>query len=159
MPRSSASQLQFAMYRRRGAAGWRSQVEQTIVEAGQPSRNRPQGQVILVVLLFALPLMALLVREQSRVIDTQRVLIQQLAIDSSQLNSIRMRELQNRPKPAAPSANAPSANAPSTDTQKPPSTTPEHKPRKRHESKQEPTPTPGPQEYPANRAVPVRKSI
>jgi hypothetical protein len=133
------------------------QVEQTIVEAVPPSRNRPQGQVILVVLLIAFPLLALLVREQSRVIDTQRLLIQQLAIDSSQLNSLRVRELQNRAKPAAPSASAPSANAPSADAQKPPSATPERKPRKRHESKQEPTP--GPQEYPGSRAVPVRKSV
>lgn len=139
-------------------------MEQTIVEAGQPSRNRPQGQVILVVLLITFPLLALLVREQSRVIDVQRLLIQQLAVDSSQLNSIRMRELQNRAKPAAPSANgpstsAPSASTPSADNPKQPSATPERKPRKRKESKQEPTPTPGPQEYPANRAVPVRKSV
>ena len=131
-------------------------MEQTIVEAVQPSRNRPQGQVILVVLLIAFPLLALLVREQSRVIDTQRLLIQQLAIDSSQLNSLRVRELQNRAKPAAPSASAPSANAPSAMT-KATSATPERQPRKRHESKQEPTP--GPQEYPGSRAVPVRKSV
>ena len=149
------------MYRRRSEAGRRSQVEQAIVETAAPSRNRPQGQVILVVLLFALPLLALLVREQSRVIDAQRRLIIQLSVDSSQLNTMRMRELQNRAKagtpaaPAAPTAQAPSANTQQQPQQ--PSAAPEHKPRKRQESKQQPTP--GPQEYPASRSVPVRKSV
>lgn len=136
-------------------------MEQAIVETAETPRNRPQGQVILVVLLFALPLLALLVREQSRVIDAQRVLIMQLSVDSSQLNSMRIRELQNRAKAATPaSPAAPTAQAPAADTQpqpQQPSAAPERKPQKRHESKQQPTP--GPQEYPASRSVPVRKSI
>lgn len=126
-------------------------MEQTIVEAGKPSRNRPQGQVILVVLLVAFPLLALLVREQSRVIDVQRLLIRQLAADSGELNSIRVRELQNRAKPAAPSAQTPPA-----DGQQQAPAAPGRKRHKRHESTQ--VPPPPPQEYPASRPVPARKS-
>ena len=127
-------------------------MEQPIVEAAQASRNRPQGLVILLVLLVTFPLLALLVREQSRVIENQRLLIQQLSIDSQQLNSLRMRELHNRAKPAAPTA-----KVPPTDTQKPqPSAPAERKSPKRHQSKQ--NPTPGPQEYPGTRPLPVRKS-
>ncbi len=127
-------------------------MEQTIVEAGKPSRNRPQGQVILVVLLVAFPLLALLVREQSRVIDVQRLLIRQLAADSGELNSIRVRELQNRAKPAAPSAQTPPA-----DSQQQAPAAPGRKRHKRHESTQ--VPPPPPQEYPASRPVPARKSV
>ena len=126
-------------------------MEQTVVEAAPPSRNRPHGRVILVVLLVTFPLLALLVREQSRVIDVQRVLIQQLAIDSEQLSAMRVRELQNRAKPAAPSSKTPPA-----DTQQQPSPAPKRKNHKRHESKQDPAP---PQEYPASRPVPARKSV
>jgi hypothetical protein len=126
-------------------------VEQTVVGAAPPSRNRPHGQVILVVLLVTLPMLALLVREQSRVIDAQRVLIRQLAIDSDQLNAMRVRELQNRAKPAAPSPKTPPA-----DTQQQPSPAPKRKNHKRHESKQAPAP---PQEYPATRPLPARKSV
>jgi len=126
-------------------------VEQTVVEAAPPSRNRSHGQVILVVLLVISPLLALLVREQSRVIEAQRLLIRQLAIDSDQLNAMRVHELQNRAKPAAPSSKTPPADA-----QQQPSPAPKRKNHKRHESKQEPVP---PQEYPATRSVPARKSI
>jgi len=132
-------------------------VEQTIVVAGQPQRNRPTGQVILVLLLVTFPLLALLVLEQGRVIDAQRLLIQQLTSDSQQLNSIRVRELQNRAKPAAPSAKTPQADTqPQTGAQPQSGAAPERKSRKRHESKQ--APPPPPQEYPGTRAVPVRKS-
>ncbi len=127
-------------------------MEQTIVVAGQPPRNRLTGQVILVVLLFTFPLLALLVLEQGRVIDAQRLLIQQLSSDTQQLNAIRMRELQNRAKPAAPPAKTPPA-----DTQQQPGAAPQRKNRKRHESQQAP-PAP-PQEYPGTRPVPVRKAV
>jgi len=126
-------------------------VEQTIVVAEQPSRNRPTGTVILVMLLVTLPLLALLVLEQGRVIDAQRLLIRELNSDSQQLNSMRVRELQNRAKPAAPTAKTPPA-----DTQHQPGAAPEPKNHKRHESKQA-APLP-PQEYPATRPVPVRKA-
>ena len=132
-------------------------MEQTIVVAEQPQRNRPTGQVILAVLLVTFPLLALLVLEQGRVIDAQRLLIQQLTSDSQQLNSIRVRELQNRAKPAAPSAKTPQADTqPQTGAQPQSGAAPERKSRKRHESKQ--APPPPPQEYPGTRAVPVRKS-
>jgi len=157
MPRFSASKLHFPLCRRGGSAGWRTEVEQTIVVAEQPQRNRPTGQVILAVLLVTFPLLALLVLEQGRVIDAQRLLIQQLTSDSQQLNSIRVRELQNRAKPAAPSAKTPQADTqPQTGAQPQSGTAPEHKSRKRHESKQAP-PAP-PQEYPGTRPVPVRKA-
>jgi len=125
-------------------------LEQTVVEAVQPSRNRAHGQVILVVLLVIAPLLALLVREQARVIEAQRVLIRQLAIDSAQLNSIRVRELQNRAKPAAPS------QTPPAETQQQPSPAPKPKNHKRRESRQDPPP---PQEYPATRQIPARNSV
>ena len=157
MPRFSASKLHFPLCRRGGSAGWRTEVEQTIVVAEQPQRNRPTGQVILAVLLVTFPLLALLVLEQGRVIDAQRLLIQQLTSDSQQLNSIRVRDLQNRAKPAAPSAKTPQADTqPQTGAQPQSGAAPERKSRKRHESKQ--APPPPPQEYPGTRAVPVRKS-
>ena len=157
MPRFSASKLHFPLCRRGGSAGWRTEVEQTIVVAEQPQRNRPTGQVILAVLLVTFPLLALLVLEQGRVIDAQRLLIQQLTSDSQQLNSIRVRELQNRAKPAAPSAKTPQADTqPQTGAQPQSGAAPERKSRKRHESKQDPAP---PQEYPASRPVPARKSV
>jgi len=139
-------------------------VEQTIVVAEQPRRNRPTGQVILVLLLVAFPLLALLVFEQGRVIDAQRMLIQQLSVDSQELNSMRVRDLKNRAKQAAP----PSDKAPQADKTQPadsqaqtgaqpqPGATPQPKSRKRHQTQQ--TPPPPPQEYPGTRPVQVRKS-
>ena len=94
----------------------------------------------------------MLVREQSRVIDAQRRLIQQLAIDSDQLNAMRVREMQNRTKPAAPSAKTPSADA----QQQQPTPAPKRKNRKRQESRPDPLP---PQEYPASRPIPARKAV
>ena len=133
-------------------------MEQPIVVAGQPSRNRFSGHVIVVVLLIAFPLLALLVLQQGRVIDAQRLLIRQLSSDSQQLHAMRVHELQNRGKQAAPPAKAPSA-----DNQLQPGAQPQHGPapdnrsRKRRESKQtQPAP---PQEYPATRQVPVRRAI
>jgi len=126
-------------------------VEQAIVVAEKRSRNRLTGQVILVLLLFAFPLLALLVLEQGRVIDAQRLLIQQLSGDTKELNSIRARQLRDRAKPAAPSAKTPQA-----DTQQQPGAAPERKGRKRRESKQ--AAPPPPQEYPGTRQVPVRKA-
>jgi len=144
-------------------------VEQTIVVAGQPQRNRPTGQVILVLLLVTFPLLALLVLEQGRVIDAQRLLIQQLSGDSQQLNSIRVRELQNRAKQATPPAPPPQADTqpqpgaqpqpgpqPQTGTQPQSGAAPERKSRKRRQTQQAP-PLP-PQEYPGTRPLPVRKS-
>jgi hypothetical protein len=128
-----------------------------MVVAGQPSRNRPAGQVILAVLLASLPLLALLVLQQGRVIDAQKLLIRQLSNDSWQLNAIRVREVQDRAKQAAP----PAANSPS-DTQAPSgkqqsSAAPERKKHKHHEGKS--TRPADPQEYPAARHLPVRRSI
>lgn len=157
MPRLSASKLHFPLCRRGGSAGWRTEVEQTIVVAEQPQRNRPTGQVILAVLLVTFPLLALLVLEQGRVIDAQRLLIQQLTSDSQQLNSIRVRDLQNRAKPAAPSAKTPQADTqPQTGAQPQSGAAPQRKSHKRHQTQQ--APPPPPQEYPGTRAVPVRKS-
>jgi hypothetical protein len=133
-----------------------AEVEQSISVAETPPRNRLTGHVILVVLLVAFPLLALLVLEQGRVIEAQRVLIQQLSSDSQQLNAIRMRELQNR-KQAAPPAKTPQADTqPQPGTQQQPHAAPPPKNRKRHESQQAP-PAP-PQEYPGTRPMPVRKS-
>ncbi len=133
-------------------------MEQTIVVAEQPPRNRLTGHVILVVLLFIFPLLALLVLEQGRVIDAQRLLIQQLSSDSRQLNAFRMRELQNRAKQAAPPAKTPQADSqPQSGTQQQPGAAPQPKNRKRHESKQ--APSAPPQEYPGTRPVPVRKAV
>ena len=126
-------------------------MDQTIVVGGQPSRNRPVGTVIVVTLLVTFPLLALLVLEQGRVIDSQRLLIQQLNGDSQQLNAIRARELQDRTKQAAPGA-----KNPPTDAQPQSGAAPQSKSRKRPESA--PTPPAPPQEYPATRSVPVRKS-
>ena len=133
-------------------------MEDTVVVAEQPKRNRPTGQVILVLLLVAFPLLALLVFEQGRVIEAQRVLIQQLSVDSQALNSIRVRELQDRAKKAAPSAKTPQADGQAEPGTQPQSgAAPQGKNRKRQETKQ--TPPPPPQEYPASRPVPVRKSV
>ncbi|HYN14700.1 MAG TPA: hypothetical protein VES66_02805 [Terriglobales bacterium] len=133
-------------------------MEQTIVVAGQPSRNRLSGQVILVLLLVTFPLMALLVLEQGRVIDAQKLLIRQLSSDSQQLNAMRVRELQNRGKQAAPPAQTPQADSqPQPGAQPQHGAAPDSKSRKRHESKQAP-PAPS-QEYPGTRQVPVRKSV
>ena len=158
MPRASARKLQVALLRRRGSAGWRSEVDQTIVVAGQPSRNRPVGTVIVVMLLVTFPLLALLVVQQGRVIDVQRLLIQQLNNDSQQLNAIRARELRNRARQAAPAAKSPPADAQQQPDAQPQSgAAPQSKSRKRHGST--PAPAAPPQEYPATRPVPVRKSV
>jgi hypothetical protein len=117
---------------------------------------------MLVSLLATLPLLALLVLEQGRVIDAQRLLIRQLNGDSQQLNSIRVREAQNHTKQGAPPAKPPQADTQQPGAQQQPGTqqrpgaAPEHKNRRRHDSKQDP-PAP-PQEYPGTRQVPVRKS-
>ena len=157
MPRSSASKLHLPVFRRRALAGWRTEVDQAIIVAGQASRNRPTGTVIVVLLLVTFPLLALLVVEQGRVIDAQRLLIRQLNIDSRQLNSIRMREAQDRARKASPATKTPPPDVqqqPGTEQQ--PGAAPQRKNRKRRESKQE-SPAP-PQEYPATRQVPVRKA-
>ena len=163
MPHFSAPKLHLVRFRQCGAAGWRTEVEQTVVVARQPQRNRVTGQVILVVLLAAFPLMALLVLEQGRVIEAQRLLIQQLNGDSQQLNSMRVRELQHHSAPAAPPATTPQADThqqpgaqPQTGTQPHSGAAPERKSRKRHQTQQ--APTAPPQEYPATRQLPVRKS-
>jgi hypothetical protein len=132
-------------------------VDQSIVVAAPPSRNRPNGTVILLVLLVTFPLLALLVLEQSRVIDAQRLLILQLNSDSQQLNAMRMRQSQERRKQAAETAN-PSADASSpSGAERHAGAAPDSKNRKSHETKQAP-PAP-PQEYPASRPVPVRKAV
>ena len=143
-------------------------MEQTIVVAGQPRRNRITGQVILALLLFTFPLLALLVMEQGRVIDAQRLLIQQLSGDSQQLSSIRVRDLQNRAKQAAPAAKPPQAETqqpgaqpqsgapPQAGAQPRSGAAPQSKNHKRRQT-QEVAPPP-PQEYPASRPMPVRKS-
>jgi len=132
-------------------------VDQTIAVAAVPSRNRPNGTVILLVLLVTFPLLVLLVLEQSRVIDSQRLLIQQLNSDSQQLNAMRVREAQERMKRSAPSAKAPSAGAQQPSTEQHAGAAAEGKSRKPRESKEAP-PAP-PQEYPATRPVQVRKAV
>ena len=131
-------------------------MDQTIAVAAVPSRNRPNGTVILLVLLVTFPLLALLVLEQSRVIDSQRLLIQQLNSDSQQLNAMRVREAQERMKRSAPSTKTPSAGAQQPSTEQHAGAVPETK-KKSRESKEAP-PAP-PQEYPATRPVPVRKAV
>jgi Tfp pilus assembly protein PilV len=130
-------------------------VEQAIIVAGDPPRNRARGQVIVVVLLIAVPLLGLLVIQQGRVIETQRVLIRQLNSDSQQLNAMRMRESQNHAKQASPPATTPQAQRP--DTQQQPGASSEQKNSKRREKKQ--ASPPAVQEYPASRPVPTRKSV
>lgn len=53
------------------------------------------GRMILLTLLVTLPFLALLVMEQGRVIDSQRLLIQQLVGDSLELNSMKVRDANN----------------------------------------------------------------
>ncbi|MBV9087521.1 MAG: hypothetical protein JOY79_08560 [Acidobacteriaceae bacterium] len=53
------------------------------------------GRMILLTLLITLPFLALLVMEQGRVIDSQRLLIQQLVGDSLELNSMKVRDMNN----------------------------------------------------------------
>lgn len=132
-------------------------MEQTVVVAERPQRNRPTGQVILVLLLVAFPLLALLVFEQGRVIEAQRTLIQQLSSDSQELNSMRVRDLKNRAKQATPPADKiPQADSQAQTGAQPQAGTTPPKSRKRHQTQQ--TPPPPPQEYPASRPMPVRKS-
>jgi hypothetical protein len=144
-------------------------VEQTIVVAERPQRNRITGQVIMVLLLVTFPLLALLVLEQGRVIDAQRLLIQQLSGDSQQLSSMRVRDIQNRAKQAAPSTKAPPADTqqqpgaqpktgtrPQAGTQPRAGAAPQAKNRKRRQTQE--TPPLPPQEYPGTRPLPVRKS-
>lgn len=133
-------------------------MEPTTIPAARPSRNRFDGRVTIVSLLIALPLLALLVLRQGRVIDAQRLLIRQLNSDSQQLNAIRVQELKkNRSNQAHAPAATPKADAPQQPRSgEQPSKAPEKKNPKRHESKQ--ASPPPPQEYPATRAVPVRKS-
>jgi hypothetical protein len=127
-----------------------------MVATEQPSRNRLSGQVILVLLLVTFPLLALLVLQQGRVIDAQRLLILQLSGDSQQLNSIRIRELQNRGKQAAPPAmNSRSDTQPQSGQQ--PGADPQQKNHKRREKK--PAPPAAPQEYPGTRQAPIRKLV
>lgn len=138
-------------------------MEQNVVVAEQPKRNRPTGQVILVVLLSTFPLLALLVFEQGRVIDAQRMLIQQLSSDSQELNSIRVRELKDRAKHAAPPLQSPQADkTPQADSPAQPGAQPQSgaaPQAKNHKHRQtQQAPPPPPQEYPATRPVPVRKS-
>ena len=54
------------------------------------------GRMILLTLLITLPFLALLVMEQGRVIDSQRLLIQQLVGDSLELNNMKVRDLNNK---------------------------------------------------------------
>ena len=154
----SASKLHFP--RAPGAvvqADGESKLEQTTIPAAEPSRKRFDGQVTVVSLLIALPLLALLVFEQGRVIDAQRLLIRQLSSDSQQLNAIRVQELQKRSGQAHAPAATPKADAPQQPRSgQQPSMTPEKKNPKRHQGRQ--ASPPPPQEYPATRAVPVRKS-
>jgi hypothetical protein len=53
------------------------------------------GRMILLTLLITLPFLGLLIMEQGRVIDSQRLLIQQLVGDSLELNNMRVRDLNN----------------------------------------------------------------
>ena len=53
------------------------------------------GRMILLTLLVTLPFLGLLVMEQGRVIDSQRLLIQQLVGDSLELNSMKVRDANN----------------------------------------------------------------
>ena len=132
-------------------------MERITIAGGEPSRNRSNGQVTVILLLITLPLLALLVFQQGRVIDTQRVLIRQLNSDSQQLNAIRVQELQKRSNQTHPPAATPQADAPQQPRSgQQPSIAPERKNPKPRESKK--AAPPPPQEYPATRAVPVRKS-
>jgi len=131
------------------------QVEASVVVAARPRRNRLTGQVILAVLLVTFPLLAWLVMEQGRVIDAQRLLIQQLSADSQQLNAMKVREIQDHAKQTAPASKTDDQAQSSKPQQKQKSAPPEHKNRT-HRSK-EVAPPPPPQEYPASRQVPVRK--
>jgi hypothetical protein len=78
-------------------------VEQTL-PAIAPERPRSHGRLILLTLLVVFPFLALLVTEQGRVIDSQRLLIQQLVGDSLELNQMKARDLKNRALEAPPAA-------------------------------------------------------
>jgi hypothetical protein len=130
--------------------------EHTMVsEFAEPAQPRSKGTVILIVLLATFPLLALLVWQQGRVIDNQRVLIQQLFGDSQELNAMRIRERQNQSKPAATvpdttaKADHPAAAAPATPAA----------PARKHTKRTQPEKPSAPQEYPASRPVPTRLAI
>ena len=153
--RFSASKLQ-----RQSVPAWspgrrRAELEQTIV-AEQPRRNRLNGQVIMVLLLVAVPLLALLIVQQGRVIDAQKLLIRQLSSDSQQLNAFRVRELQNRNKQGQRSAGKPESNVPRAESSPQPGAAPEQKNLNRPESKR--SQPHFPQEYPGARPMPTKKS-
>lgn len=122
-------------------------MEPTIVVA-EPQRPPVQGRVILIVLLLAVPLLSALVLQQQRVIEAQRVLIRQLFGDTRELNAIRIRDQQNHAKQAAP-ATKPQAQAPAANP------APEKKERKQNRQEKPAFP----QEYPAQRHIPVRNAI
>jgi hypothetical protein len=123
-----------------------------VAEFAEPEQPRSNGLVILIVLLATFPLLALLVWQQGRVIDNQRVLIHQLFGDSQELNAIRVRDLQKRVKPAAPAAEA------TTPADHPAAAAPVAPERKHPKRAVTPKPAP-PQEYPASRPVPTRVAI
>ncbi len=89
-----------------------------------PERPLVQGRLILITLLAIFPFLALLVMEQSRVIEAQRALIRQLANDSMELNSLKMHATKSSATPVAPASPATpaprsQAPAPSVKPQKP----------------------------------------
>ncbi len=88
-----------------------------------PDRPLVQGRLILITLLAIFPFLALLVIEQSRVIEAQRGLIHQLVSDSMELNSIKAHAAKagnaTTVSPAAPATPAPREAAPSTKPQRP----------------------------------------
>lgn len=72
-------------------------MQTAIMHAGS-RRPRIQGRVLLASLLLIFPLLALLIFEQGRVINSQRMLIQQLSHDSMELGHMKMRESQQQNK-------------------------------------------------------------
>jgi hypothetical protein len=78
--------------------------------------------LILITLLAVFPFLALLVMEQSRVIEAQRGLIRQLVGDSMELNTIKAHSTRSNAapvSPAGPASPAPKSQAPAVKPQKP----------------------------------------
>jgi hypothetical protein len=105
--------LHFGKYARcfrgaeRGAAVLNPQMEDAVVS---PKRKHTMLPVLIVLFLVSYGLMALLVVEQGRTIDSQRNLIRQLFSDSTELSAMKGHEIQKQHAEAQAQAEA-QANA------------------------------------------------
>ena len=117
-----------------------------------PRPRKIKARVLLAMLLVVFPVLVLLVREQGRVIDAQRLLIQQLFGDSQELNAMRVRDLNNRRPQATP---APAPQAPADTPQAGAGTKPERNKRQQDQARKPALPPA--QEYPVSRPTQLFK--